>query len=127
MREHRVYFCLPHRYRFVFRTGETNYARSIFDEIPSAIDQLVILIEQVHIDDEVTRKKFSGGFALLSFLDLRDAFRRHQHFIDHICHLLGLDTLLDVVADLVFLPGQNVDNEPLIFSSKHLSHISERE
>ena len=76
----------------------------------------------MHIHDQVAGKEFSRGLALLTFFDLRDAFGWDEHLIDNIAHLFGLDALLDIILDLVLLPGKHVDDKPLILRCECLSH-----
>src|SRR5207253_8401525 len=76
----------------------------------------------MHVDDQVTRKKFPRRLAFLAFFDFRDALGRNEHFVNQIAHLLGLDTFQDVLAHLVFLSGKHMHDIPLIFACKCLCH-----
>ena len=96
----------------------------VADEIPGPADELIVLVEQMHVHDQVAGEKFARRLALLAALDLRDALGRDEHFENHVAHLLGLDALLDVVAHLVLLAGKHVHDEPLIFWGENLGHIS---
>src|SRR5205823_10546468 len=69
LREHVIDFGFPHRDRFIFRPGETDYARRFANEIPGPAHKLIVLIEQVHVHDEVTWEKFPGGLAFFATLD----------------------------------------------------------
>ena len=110
-----------------FVPRKTDHARGFANEIPRPADQLIVFVEQVHVYDEIAGEKFSCRLAFLAALDFRDALRRHEHFENHVAHLLRLDPLLDVVAHLVFLAGKHVHDEPLIFWGENLGHISGRE
>ena len=122
MREHAVHFRLTHRDRFVLGSGKADHARSFANEIPRPADELVVLVEQMHVYNQVAREKLPRRLAFLSLFNFRHALGRDEHFVNQIAHLLGLDPLLDVLLDLVLLAGKDVDHEPLIFACECLRH-----
>ena len=50
----------------------------------------------------------------------------HQHLENDVAHLFGLDALLDVVAHLVLLSGEDVNDIPLIFGGESVGHDYKR-
>ena len=54
--------------------GEADRSVGLLDKIPGAIDKFVVLIEEVHVDDEVSGVEFSGGLRLFATLDLGRPF-----------------------------------------------------
>ena len=84
---------MPHWDGLVFRTGKTDHAGCIANEIPGASHELIVFVEQMHVDDQVAGKKFARRLALLAFLDFRDALGRDKHFVHQVAHFLGLDAL----------------------------------
>src|SRR5262249_129408 len=104
--------------------GKPNHPGCISDEIPGATNQLIVLVEQIHVNDQVPWEEFSRGFSLLAFFDFRDAFSRKQHVVNEVAHLLGLHTFQNVLAHFVFLTGKHMHDIPLIFCCERLSHTS---
>src|SRR5207249_8184108 len=82
LRQHRFDLRWSHRNRLILGAGKSNYSGRVFDEIPGAIDQLIVLVEQMHVHDEVAREKFSRSLALLSLLNLGDALGWDKYLID---------------------------------------------
>src|SRR2546430_3152280 len=76
----------------------------------------------MHVDDQVTRKKFPRRLAFLAFFDFRDTLGWDEDLVNQVDHFLGLDAFQDVLAHLVLLSGQNVHDVPLIFACKCLCH-----
>src|SRR5204863_9908085 len=103
LREHRFDFRRSHRDWFILRSGKPDYPWRILDKIPGAIYQLIILIEQMHVDNEVAGKKLPCRLALFAFFDFRNPLGWNKYFVDDVVHFLGLDALLDILLDLVFL------------------------
>jgi len=126
LREHAVDFGLSHRDRFVFRSGKTNYPWRFANEIPGPANELIVFVEQMHVHDQVTGKELAGRLAFFALLDFRDPLGRNEHFVNQIAHLLGLDSLVDVLLDLVLLAGEHVHHEPLIFACECLCHNQDR-
>src|SRR5256885_7480652 len=108
LREHRLDLRLPHWDRFIFRSGKADYAGRFANEIPSPADELIVLVEQMHVYDQVARKKFPRSLALFALLNFRDAFGRDEHFVNQVAHLFGFHALIDVLFDLVLLAGENM-------------------
>src|SRR5437899_9215996 len=124
LRKHALDFGLSHRDRLVFGSGKTDHAGGIANEIPGASDELIVFVEQMHVDDQVAWEEFPCRLAFLALLDFRDAFGRNEHLVNQVAHLLGFDTLEDVLAHLIFLSGKNVHDVPLIFACECLRHKS---
>jgi hypothetical protein len=117
---------LPHWDGAIFRPGKTDYAGRFPNEIPRPTDELIFLVEEVHVDDEVAREKFPCRLAFLPPLDLRDALGRDEDLENYVAHFLGLDPLLNVLAHLVLLSGEHVDDVPLIFWGEDVGHDYKR-
>src|SRR5437762_4028528 len=124
LREHAFHFRLSHRDGFILGSGKPDHARCIADEIPGPPDQLIVLVEQMHINDQITGEKFPRGFSLFTFFDFRDAFGRKEHVVNHVAHLFGFDAFQNVLAHFVFLTGKHMHHVPLIFRCECLSHKS---
>src|SRR5437762_915915 len=124
LREHAFHFRLSHGNGFVLGSGKPDHARCIADEIPGAPDQLIVLVEQMHINDQITGEKFPRGFSLFAFFDFRDAFGRKEHVVNHVAHLFGFNAFHNILAHFVFLTGKHMHDVPLIFRCECLSHKS---
>src|ERR1700736_6810418 len=61
LREQAVHFRLAHRDWLIFGAGEADYTRRFTNEIPGAPNELVVLVEQMHVHDQVSREKIAGG------------------------------------------------------------------
>src|SRR5205814_4717106 len=122
LREHAVDFRLAHRDRFVLGAGKADHARCIADKIPGAPDELIALVEQMHVHDQITGEKLAGGLAFLALFDFGDALGGDEHLVNEVAHLLGLDPLLDVLLDLVLLSGAHVNNAPSIVACESLCY-----
>ena len=57
----------------------------------------------MHVDDQITRKKFASGLTFLAAFDFRNALRGNEYFENHVPHFLSLDPFLDIIPDLVLL------------------------
>ena len=113
--EHSLDFFLAHRDGLVLGAGKSDDPRGVLDKVPSLVNEFIVLIEEVHIDDEISREKLAGCFRLLTALDLLHSLGRNEHLEDMISEFFGRDPLDDIVVDFFFLPGEDVDNEPLFF------------
>src|SRR6266853_2660248 len=51
--EHAVDFGLSHRARFVLRSGKTDHTRRLSNEIPGPANELIVLVEYMHVHDQV--------------------------------------------------------------------------
>ena len=69
----------------------------------------------MHVDDEVTWKEFARSLSLFTALDLLHPLGGNEHLEDMVAKLLGGDPLDDIGVDFLFLSGEDVNNEPLVF------------
>ena len=113
--EHAVDLFLAHRDGLVLGAGEPDDTCGVLDEIPSLVDEFVVLIKEVHIDDQIAREELARGLGLLAALDLLHTLGGDQHLEDMVAEFLGGDSLDDVVVDFLFLSGEDVNDEPLVF------------
>ena len=72
----------------------------------------------MHVDDNVSREKLAGGLGFLTALDLLYSFGGDQNLEHKVSKFVSLDTFDDIVVDFLFLSGEDVNNEPLIFWSE---------
>src|SRR5262249_51547859 len=81
-----------HRDRSIFGARESQNTGSFPNEIPGSVDQLVLLIQQIHVHDQVPRKELARRFGAFAAFDLGNAFGRNQNLVHDIAHFLGLDS-----------------------------------
>ena len=74
-----------------------------------------LIVEEVHVHDQVAGEKLAGGFGLLAALDFLDALGRDEDLIDKVPHLFGLDAAVDVFLHLPLLAGEDMHDKPLVF------------
>jgi hypothetical protein len=101
--EHGVHLALAHRGGAVLGSGEADHAFHLLDEKPGLLDELAVLIGEVHVDDDVTGEEFLLGLGFLAAADLGNHFGGHQHLADVFGHA-SASRALDPVADLPSWP-----------------------
>ena len=106
-------FVGTHRDRAILRSGESDHPGRVLDEIPCLVHELLGIVEQVHVHDEVPGEKLPGRLGFLAALDLGDALRGQDDFVNVVAHFLGLDALYEIVMHLVFLAGKHMHHVPL--------------
>src|ERR1035441_10150765 len=99
--------------RRVLAPDEADHAGDLPHEVPGLVDQLLILAEKAHLDEDVARIQLPDLGRLLAVLNLGDDFRRQQDLKDRVVQLLGRLEPLDVGLHLVLLAGERVKGEPL--------------
>jgi hypothetical protein len=104
-----------HGNRMVLGASEAQDAIGFLDEIPGLVDELVVLIEQVHVGDDVTREKLASCLGFFTTLDFLNAFGRNQDLVDMVTHFLGRDAAVDVFLNFGLLSGEHMNNIPLVF------------
>ena len=103
LRKHGLDLFLPHRDGLVLGAGESDDSGGVLDEVPGLVDEFVVLIEEMHVNDQVSGEELARGLGLLAALDLLNSLGRDQHLKDMVAEFLGWDSLDDVVVDFLFL------------------------
>src|SRR3954465_8348707 len=100
-----VDLALRERDRLVLRTHEAGHARSALDDRPG-------VLVQVHVHEHVAGHRALLGLDALAVLHLRDLLGR-DHDLAHVAlRAHGLDAVLKVLLDLLFVTRIGVDRIP---------------
>src|SRR5690606_31918372 len=81
-----------------------------------------VLVEEMHVDDDVAGIELAVRLALLSAPHFGNALLRNEHFENEVTHLLGFATALDIVPHLQLLSGENVNDIPLALGCGNCRH-----
>ena len=81
LRKQAINFLRTHRNRAVLGAGEAEDTIGFLDEIPGLVNELVILIEEMHIDDDVAGEKLPSGLGFFATLDFLNALGGNEDFV----------------------------------------------
>lgn len=113
--EKTLHFLRTHGNRAVLCTSKPENACGVFDEIPRLLDELVVFIEEVHIDNQIAGKKLASRLGLFASLDFLHALGWDEDLVNEFGHFIGDDSAVDIVFHFLLLSGEDVHDEPLIF------------
>jgi hypothetical protein len=99
----------------VLCASKTENACSVFDEIPRLLDELVVFIEEVHVDDQITGEKLASRLGLFASLDFLNPLGWDEDLVNEFGHFIRDDSAVDIVFHFLLLSGEDVHDEPLIF------------
>src|SRR5215472_3597614 len=87
---------------------EAGHAGRVAHDVPR-------LVRHDHLDQDVAGEDPLLDMPALAVLDLDLVLHRDEHLEDLVLHVHGLDPLLEVLLDLLLVPGVRVDHVPLRF------------
>src|SRR5437660_3334034 len=96
------------RHRAVGRADESGHARGVANHEPR-------VVRHHHADKDVAGEDSLLDVTALAVLDLDLVLHGDEHLQDLVLHVHRLDPLLEVLLDLLFVPGVGVDHVPLRF------------
>src|SRR5579872_617684 len=88
------------------RADESRHTLRVAHDIPRRIGHL-------HLDEHVAGIDLLLDFAPLAVFELDLFVHRHEHSIDEVLHVHGLDAAFEIRLDLVLVTGVRVDDVPL--------------
>ena len=93
---------------------KSNGAGGVLDEIHRFGNDLVIVIPQVHMDEDVPGEQFLHRDFFLTPTNVHHLFLGDKHLLDVRAHLLHINALVNAVEYLLLLPGEGVNNVPSV-------------
>ena len=98
----------------ILGAGEIEEPVRFLHEMPGLRDGLVVLVQQVHVREDVAGEYFARGLAALALLDFGHPLGGKDDFVDILAHFFGGDAADHVVTHALLQARADMKDIPLV-------------